>query len=100
MTFASGARQLVVQEALEISLCSGFRMIVVYTEHHQGIDLVLRGHRQNAPYLLRPARCFSRLARSRKMPVDSTTYSAPRSFQGSCAGSLSVVILMFWPGDN
>ena len=35
------------------------------------------------------ARCFAAPSRLVKMPVDSNTTSTPRSFHGSCAGSLT-----------
>lgn len=41
-------------------------------------------------FLAPPARCALALSNVLKMPVDSTTYSAPVSDQGICAGSFSV----------
>ena len=44
-----------------------------------------------------PSMCALALSASVKKPVDSMTTSAPRSFQGSAAGSRSASARILWP---
>ena len=49
-TLAIGARQLVVQEALETIRCSGLQFFVVDADDDRGVDLVLGRHGQHARF--------------------------------------------------
>src|SRR6266540_1052352 len=88
-TFATGARQLVVQEAFEMMWCCSPSYAVskltpsatVTSGSFAGAEMIT---------LRAPAStCFSASARFRKKPVDSMTTSAPRSAHGSAPGSAS-----------
>ena len=46
-TLTSGARQLVVQEALEITVCVDLQHVVVHAVHDGGIDVVAAGRRNH-----------------------------------------------------
>src|SRR6188768_1386810 len=86
-TLASGARQLVVHDALERMWCdlgSYLSSLTPSTTEKSGFFAGAVMMTFFAP----AARCFAALSRSVKRPVDSKTTSTPRSFQGSCAGSL------------
>ncbi|CAB4714605.1 unannotated protein [freshwater metagenome] len=85
-TFTIGTKQLVVHEALEITLCcfgSKSLWFTPYTNEasapSQGADTITSG----AP----AARCIAAWSRLVKMPVDSITRSTPRSPHGSSFGS-------------
>mmetsp|Transcript_37529 Transcript_37529/g.110924 ORF Transcript_37529/g.110924 Transcript_37529/m.110924 type:complete len:259 (+) Transcript_37529:393-1169(+) len=85
MTFASGARQLVVQDALDtiVSVAglylSSFTPITYMGASLEGAEMTTR----LAPAVM----CALALARSVNTPVDSTTKSAPTEPQGISAGS-------------
>ena len=87
-TLASGARQLVVQEAFEMTwCCSGS-----YSSSLTPMQTVRSGPLAGAEMitLLAPAsRCRAALSRPVKRPVLSITTSTPRSLQGRLAGSRS-----------
>src|SRR5438874_2981005 len=87
-TLATGARQFVVQDALETMVCrrgsylsSLTPITIVRSSFLAGAEMTTR----RAP----AARWALAFSASVNRPVDSTTYSAPRSFQGSWAGSLT-----------
>ena len=87
-TLATVARQLVVQEAFDTSSCLAASYFCSFTPS----TTVMSGSLAGAVMMtfLAPAcRCLEEVARSRKMPVDSTTMSTPSSPQGSAAGSLT-----------
>src|SRR5947208_810258 len=85
-TFATGARQFVVQEALEMILCfegsktfSLTPMQNVASASFDGAEMI------TVSTLLR--RCRDAFSFEVKRPDDSTTISAPASGQGISAGS-------------
>lgn len=75
MTLARGAKQLVVQEALETILMS-----LVYSLWFTPITNIGVSSFEGAErmiFLAPPTKCFEAPALSRNLPVDSTMYSAP-----------------------
>ena len=87
-TFATVARQLVVQEAFETSSC----LTGSYLPSLTPSTTVMSGSLAGAvitTFLAPACRCLEVMARSRKTPVDSTTISTPISPHGSVAGSLA-----------
>src|SRR3954468_18199893 len=85
ITLASGARQLVVQDAFDTMFCepsyapSFTPLTTVRSSPVAGAEMTT--------FLAPASRCLAAPSRLVKMPVDSTTTSTPRSFQGSSAGS-------------
>ena len=83
-TLASGPRQLVVHEALEMTfwlpsyLSSLTPMTMVMSSSVAGAEMMT--------FFAPASRCARALAASVKMPVDSTTTSTPRSPHGRSAG--------------
>ena len=97
-TLATGARQLVVQEALEMTMWSfvSLSWLTPYTTVRSapsaGAETITR---------LAPAfRCAEALSFEVKMPVHSSAMSTPSSLCGSSAGSLIAVTLMRWPSTT
>ncbi len=91
-TFAIGATQLVVQEALEMMWCLAASYLSLLTP----ITIVMSSSLAGAEmmtFLAPAARCFSASAALVKMPVDSMTMSTPSSPQGRFAGSRSAIDL-------
>src|SRR5215218_8499222 len=95
-TLASGARQLVVQEALLMIVCepsyssSLTPMTIVMSSSVAGAEMMT--------FLAPPAStCFRASAAFVKKPVDSTTTSTPRSPHGRAAGSRSDSTFMVFP---
>src|SRR5882672_4604272 len=87
-TFATVARQLVVQEAFDTSSCLTGSYLPSFTPS----TTVMSGSLAGAvitTFLAPACRCFEVMARSRKTPVDSTTIPTPISPQGRVAGSLA-----------
>src|SRR4051794_34582945 len=87
-TLAVGARQLVVQDALEMMWCfwgSYFSWLIpkarVMSGFFAGAEI--------RTFLAPAARCFSAADFSVNRPVHSSTTSTPRDFHGSAAGSFS-----------
>ncbi len=91
MTLASGARQLVVQEALETIRCSAVSRSSL-TPITTMASISSLGGTVSTTFAAPAARCFCRCSRWRKTPDDSTTTSTSSFFQGSCTGSRSAVI--------
>src|SRR5262249_6485832 len=90
MTLAMGARQLVVQEALETIVCLAGSYLSALTPRQSvgtcSVDLV------GAEMITRLApavRCRPAFSKSVNRPVLSSTYCTPKSFHGSLAGSFS-----------
>jgi len=86
ITLASGARQLVVQEALEttfmlLSYFSLFTPITNIGASAEGAEMIT--------FLAPPLRWAEAVAVVVNTPVDSTTYSAPALAQGIALGSFS-----------
>ena len=95
-TLATGARQLVVHEALEMTWCLAGSYRVSFTPKTMVMSSSLAGAEMMT--LRAPAsRCLPAPVRSVKRPVDSTTTSTPRSFQGRAAGSLLARTLISLP---
>ena len=95
-TFAIGARQLVVHDAFEITVCavgsntSSFTpMQIMASASPLGAEMTTRF----AP----PARWPAAFSRAVKRPVDSITTSTPLSPHGISAGSLSSSFLISLP---
>ena len=87
-TLATGARQLVVQEAFEMMWCFAGSYLSSLTP----ITIMTSGPLAGAvmiTFFAPAARCFAASSRLVNRPVDSKTTSTPRSFHGSCAGSFS-----------
>ena len=96
ITLATGAKQFVVQDAIEITLC----LAGSYSWSLTPKTIVLSSFEAGAEMItfLAPASMWAwALVASVKKPVDSTTTSTPRSFQGNCAGSFSAKNLIFLP---
>src|SRR3954466_8309639 len=94
ITLASGARQLVVQEALEMMASPLYFWWLtpntnIGVSSLDGADMITFF----APALM----CFCAPSLVRKMPVDSTTTSAPTAPQLSSDGSLTAVRRIFLP---
>src|SRR5882762_4783820 len=105
-TFATGARQFVVHDAFEITLClpgsnifSLTPMQIVTSASFDGAEMM------TCSTGLR--RCRDAFSLDVKRPDDSTTISTPRSLQGISAGSgdektrigfsSTVMLLAVWP---
>ena len=79
-TLATGARQFVVQEALEMMLCFCRVVgVVVHAEHKCGVRSVAGAEMMT--FFTEPRMCFLASAPLVKRPVDSTTISAPTEAQ-------------------
>src|SRR5450756_1206786 len=89
-TLAMGARQLVVQLALEITSFLALSCMSSVTPRQIVTSGPLAGA-EMITFLARASRCLPAAARSVTRPVDSMTTSAPSSFQGSLAGSVSLI---------
>merc|ERR1719333_1955004 len=83
MIFASGARQLVVHDALESTLMS--LVYVVWFTPMTNIGASADGA-EMITFLAPPARCIDAFSMTVKMPVDSQTMSAPDSPHGTSFG--------------
>ena len=81
-TFTTGAKQLVVQEALEIMQSEGFR-VLSFTPQTMVASISPLAGAESKTFRAPAWICFSHSARLRKTPVDSKTSSVPKSFQGS-----------------
>src|SRR5918993_1305194 len=88
MTLASGARQFVVHDALEMMWCVEGSYLSSLTPRTTVISGPLAGAVM-ITFFAPAVRCFVAPSRLVKIPVDSKTTSTPRSFHGSCAGSLT-----------
>src|SRR3954468_17436812 len=96
MTFAIGARQLVVQEALEMTLCLDGSYLSSLTPSTTVTSSFFAGA-EMITFLTGPRRCFLASLASVNRPVDSITTWAPTESQGSAAGSFSLNTLMVLP---
>src|ERR1035437_6693537 len=88
MTLTTGARQLVVQLALERMLCLAGSYLSWLTPSTMVRSSLEAGAEMMTFFTVAP-RCALALVPSVKWPVDSTTICAPTSAQGSLAGSRS-----------
>ena len=91
-TLATGARQLVVHEALETTVCALVELVVVDAIDDGEVDAV--GRRRDQDALGAGGRCAEALSFEVKMPVHSSAMSMPSSRHGNCAGSFTAVTLM------
>src|SRR5216684_6735916 len=97
-TYATGARQLVVHEAFEMTVCLADSsswltpMTTVKSAPSAGAEMIT--------FLAPASRCFAACSRFVKMPVHSSATSTPNSFHGSLAGSRSAVTrILPWPAS-
>src|SRR3954447_10528214 len=98
-TFATGARQLVVHDALEMTWCASLSYFSKLTPRTTVMSSSDAGAEMMT--LVAPASmCFCASARFVKKPVDSTTTSTPRSFHGRLAGSRSASTLRGLPSTT
>jgi len=95
-TLATGARQLVVQEALETMACRAGSYVSSLTPM-QTVRSAPRAGAVMITFFAPPARCALALAASVKKPVASITMSTPRAPHGSLAGSRSARICSSCP---
>ncbi len=93
---AIGARQLVVQEALETMRCWGPRMSSL-TPITTMASISSFAGTVRMTFLAPAARCPANFSRERKTPVDSITTSTPSWPQGIAAGDFSSVIAILRP---
>ncbi len=95
-TFAIGARQLVVQEALDIILCLVISNVSSLTPIHTVISGSFAGA-EIITHLTPASRCFEADALPVNIPVDSITISTSRSLHGIFSGSVLAKIFIFFP---
>src|ERR1035441_8953848 len=96
ITFTTGPRQLVVQDALEMMLCLAGSYMASLTPSTSVRSSFFAGAEMMI-FLTGPRICFTASLASVNLPVDSMTISAPTDAQSSCAGSLVANTLMFLP---
>mmetsp|Transcript_1334 Transcript_1334/g.3296 ORF Transcript_1334/g.3296 Transcript_1334/m.3296 type:complete len:231 (+) Transcript_1334:240-932(+) len=94
MTLASGARQLVVHEALETM---SWPLYSVWLTPITNMGVSSLGGAEMMTFLQPPLRWALHLSAVVNTPVDSHTYSAPASPQGMLAGSFSALTRMRAP---
>src|SRR5215204_1009662 len=88
ITLATGARQLVVHEAFEMTLCFAASYISSLTPSTIVTSSPLAGA-EMITFLTDPRRCFDASSAFVNLPVDSITISAPTAFQSISDGSFS-----------
>ena len=96
MTFATGARQLVVQEALEMMWWRAGSYFSSLTPMQTVISSPVAGA-EMITFFAPPSMCARALSAAVKKPVDSITMSTPRSPQGRAPGSRSARTLTSRP---
>ena len=95
-TLTTGARQLVVQEALEMMLCLAASYLSSLTPRTTVMSSLVAGA-EMMTFLTVVPRWALAFSASVKKPVDSTTIWAPTEAQSSLAGSRSAKTLIFLP---
>src|SRR2546425_7588155 len=98
-TLATGARQFVVHEALETTLCFEGSYVLSFTPRTK----VWSGPSAGAviiTFFTGPRRCFFASAPLVKRPVDSTTISAPTEAQSISPGSFTLKTLKLRPSTE
>src|SRR3984893_15425638 len=95
-TLATGARQLVVQEAFEIMLCFAASYFSWFTPNTSVTSSFFAGA-EMMTFFTGPRRCFLASLASVQRPVDSITTCAPTDSHGSAAGSFSLNTLIVLP---
>src|SRR6266403_1804228 len=98
-TFATGARQLVVQEALETTLCFAGSYVLSFTPRTKVASGPSAGA-EMMTFFTGARRCFFASAPLVKRPVDSTTMSAPTEAQSISAGSFVLKTLKLFPSTE
>src|SRR6516165_4739493 len=88
-TLTAGAKQFVVQEALEITSCLAGSYIFSFTPSTIVRSSPLAGA-EMMTFFTEPFRCFFASSALVNRPVDSTTTWTPSEDQGSSAGSLTL----------
>src|SRR5215472_1886836 len=88
ITLATGARQLVVQEALETTWCLPESYLSSLTPRTMVMSSFLAGA-EMMTFFTGPRRCFLASVASVNLPVDSTTTCAPTDSHLMTAGSFS-----------
>src|ERR1700757_5072107 len=96
-TLTTGARQLVVQLALEMTLCLAASYLSSLTPRTRVMSSLVAGAEMMTFFTVVPR---GALVASVKGPVDSMTICAPTSAQGSLAGSRSAHTLIFLPSTE
>ncbi len=94
--FTTGARQFVVQDALEIILSFSLSRVFSLTPRTIVLSRSLPGA-LTMTFLAPALRCFSDPSRSRNTPVDSITTSTCKSAHGRLAGSRSEKVFISLP---
>mmetsp|Transcript_17286 Transcript_17286/g.44284 ORF Transcript_17286/g.44284 Transcript_17286/m.44284 type:complete len:236 (+) Transcript_17286:406-1113(+) len=94
MILASGARQLVVHDALESTLMSLVYSVWLTPMTNMGASA---DGAEMMTFLAPPFRCSDAFSMTVKMPVDSQTMLAPHSPHGTSAGVLAAKKRILWP---
>src|ERR1043166_9031499 len=95
-TLATGARQLVVQDAFVMTLCFAGSYLPSFTPSTTVISSFFAGA-EIITFLTLPCRCFLASFALVKKPVDSTTICAPKDDQSISAGSLTLKTRIGFP---
>src|SRR5262249_14008242 len=95
-TFATGARQLVVQEALETTWCVAGSYLPSFTPRTMVMSSFFAGA-EMMTFLTGPRRCFFACSASVNLPVDSMTSWAHTESHLSPGGSFEEKTLMVLP---
>src|SRR5205823_2905084 len=96
MTLATAARQFVVQEALEMTLCRAGSYLFSFTPRTMVMSSFFAGAEMMTFFTV-PRRCFLACSASVNLPVDSITIWAPTDSQLMAAGSFSEKTFTFLP---
>ena len=99
ITFTTGARQLVVQLALEMTWWLAGSYISWFTPRTTVMSSFFAGA-EMMTFFAPASRWATAFSLAVKRPVDSTTTSTPSSFQGSWAGSFSAKTLRSSPSTR
>src|SRR5579864_2188283 len=95
-TLATGARQLVVQEAFDTILCLAGSYLPSFTPSTMVTSSFLAGA-EMITFFTGPRKCFFACSASVNLPVDSITTCAPTDSQLMAAGSFSENTLIALP---
>src|ERR1700726_5143157 len=92
ITLATGARQFVVHEAFETTLCFAASDVFSFTPRTNVASTSVAGA-EIIPFFTGPRICLRASLPEVNSPVDSTTIEAPTEGQLICAGSFSLKTL-------
>ena len=95
-TFATGPRQLVVQDAFDRMLCLDASYMLSLTPSTRVTSSFFAGA-EMMTFFTGPRRCLQASLASVNLPVDSMTICAPTEAQSSCAGSRCAKTLICLP---